>query len=236
MAELVGFTGTEARGVDRDLHQLFLEQRNPERLGQARFERRMRVRDRFLTGATPQVRMHRAALDRSRPDERDLDDEVVERARPQPRQRAHLRAALHLEHADGVGEAEHVVDLVFLGDGGEVDLEAFVFLYEVDGEVQHREHSQPEQVELHQARGRGVVLVPLQHRAVLHAGPLHRAELHQRAIGHHHAAGVDAEVAGEIQHLRGEVERERGNRYLFFHLFLYGRDASGRGRNDPPTW
>ena len=80
--------------------------------------------------------------------------------------------------------------------------------HEVDGEVQHREHAQAEQVELHQARGRAVVLVPLEHRAVLHARPLDRAALDERTVGHHHPARVDAEVAGEVEHLLGEVERE----------------------------
>ncbi len=50
--------------------------------------------------------------------------------------------------------------------------------------------------------GRAVVLVPLEHRTVLHAGPLDRAELHQRPVGHHHPARVDPEVAGEVEHLR----------------------------------
>ena len=124
----------------------------------------------------------------------------------------HLRPALHLEHADGVGRAQQVVDLVLLGDGGEVDLDALVLADEVDREVQHREHPEAEQVELHQPRGRAVVLVPLEHRAVLHAGPLDRAELHQRPVGHHHPARVDAEVAGEVEHLAREVEHERRDR------------------------
>ena len=83
---------------------------------------------------------------------------------------------------------------------------------EVDGEVQHREHPEAEQVELHQARGRAVVLVPLEHRAVLHARPLDRAELDERAVGQHHPARVDAEVAREVEHLLGELERELGDR------------------------
>ena len=127
---------------------------------------------------------------------------------PQARQRRHLRAALHLEHADGVGRAQQVVDLVLLRDGREVDLDALVLADEVDREVQHREHAEAEQVELHEARGRAVVLVPLEHRAALHARPLDRAELDQRPVGHHHAARVDAEVAREVEHLRREVERE----------------------------
>ncbi len=110
--------------------------------------------------------------------------------------------------------AEQVVDLVLLGDGREVDLDALVLAHEVDREVQHREHPEAEQVELHQPRGRAVVLVPLEHRAALHAGPLDGAELHQRTVGHHHPARVDAEVTREVEHLRGEVEREGRQRRM----------------------
>ena len=86
---------------------------------------------------------------------------------------------------------------------------------EVDHQVQRGEHPQAEQVELHQPGGRAVVLVPLEHGPVLHAGPLDRAELHQRPVGHDHATGVDAEVAGEVEHLPGEVEDERRHRRPF---------------------
>ena len=50
--------------------------------------------------APAQIGMHHVALDRPRPHDRDLDDEIVERLRLQSRQHRHLRAALDLEHAD----------------------------------------------------------------------------------------------------------------------------------------
>ncbi len=81
LAQLVGLAGAEARGVDRDLHELLLEQRHAERLLEAALEDRVRVGDRLLAVAPPQVRVHRAALDRAGADERDLDHEVVEGAR-----------------------------------------------------------------------------------------------------------------------------------------------------------
>ena len=168
----------------------------------------MRVGDLLLTVAPPQVRVHRAALDRPGPDERDLHHQVVEVLGPQAGQRGHLRPALHLEHADRVGRAEQRVDLGLLGDGGEIHLDLLVLADQVDREVQHREHPEPEQVELHEARRRAVVLVPLQHRAALHPGPLDRAALHQRPVGHHHPAGVDAEVTGEVLHLLRELEHQ----------------------------
>ncbi len=152
--------------------------------------------------------MHRTALDRPGPDQRHFHHEVVEILGSQARQRRHLGPALHLEHADGVGRAQELVDLLLLRDGREIHVDALVLAHEIDRDVQHREHAEAEQIELHQARGRAVVLVPLENRTAFHARPLDRAELEQRAVGHHHPAGVNAEMAREVDHLRRERERQ----------------------------
>ena len=55
--------------------------------------------------------MHHLADDRPGPDDRHLDDEVVEALGLEARQRRHLRARLHLEDADRVGRLQHPVDL-----------------------------------------------------------------------------------------------------------------------------
>ncbi len=172
----------------------------------------MRIGDVFLAVAPPQVRVDRPTLDGTGPDERHLHHEVVEARGAQPRQRRHLRATLHLEHTDGVGRGEQRVHLGLLRDRREVDLHPFVLLHEVDREMQHGEHPEAQQVELHEPCGGAVVLVPLEHRAVLHARPLHRAELRQRPVGEHHAARMDAEVPREVEHLLGQIEREPGYR------------------------
>ena len=65
--------------------------------------------------------------------------------------------------------------------------------------LQCRQHAQPEQVELHQAHPRGVVLVPLDHGAALHPGVLDRHHLPHRTFGEHHARGVDAQVPRRLQ-------------------------------------
>ena len=169
----------------------------------------MEVGDRLLAPAAADVGVDGAALDRARPDQRHLDDDVVEGPRAEPGQRGHLGPALDLEHADGVGVAEEVVDGVLLGDGGQVDLDAQVLGDEVDGEVEHRQHPQPEQVELDEAGGGAVVLVPLENGAVLHRRPLRGAVLDEGTVGDDHAAGVDSEVAGEALHLAGQVEDQR---------------------------
>ncbi len=162
------------------------------------------------------VGVHRAALDGTGADDGDLDDEVVERLGLETWQRRHLGPTLHLEDAHRVGLAKHLVDLVALLDRGDVDHDAVVVAHEVDGVVQRRQHPQAEQVELHEPCRRAVVLVPLEHGAVLHPPPLHRAHLDHRPVAHDHAARVDAEVAREVLHLAGERQ----------HLF--GHELGGR--------
>src|SRR3546814_2983249 len=79
--------------------------------------------------------MHHVALDRTRPHNGDLDDEVVELARLQARQHGHLRAALDLEHANGIGATQHIVDGgVLLRHRGQSELAAVVPLDELRSE------------------------------------------------------------------------------------------------------
>ena len=83
--------------------------------------------------AAAQIGMHHVALDRPRPHDRDLDDEVVESARLQARQHRHLRAALDLEHADRIGARQHVVDRrVLRRQRGERIVLAVVLLQEIE--------------------------------------------------------------------------------------------------------
>jgi hypothetical protein len=70
------------------------------------------------SSAPPQIGMDHIALDRPRPDDRDLDDEIVKFARAQAWQHVHLRAAFHLKDADAVALAEHIVDVALLLAGG----------------------------------------------------------------------------------------------------------------------
>ena len=86
--------------------------------------------------------------------------------------------------------------------------------------MQHLEHPEAEQVELHQPDGGAVVLVPLEHgadrlvaaqrlrlrRGPGEARPLHRAHLHDGPVADHHAARVDAEVPRRVLELGGQRE------------------------------
>ena len=232
-AQLVRLRRVEAGHVDRQLHQLLLEQRHAQRLVQGVGHQRVRVPPLLLLVLAPDVRVHRAALDRAGADQRHLHHQVVELPGFEPGQGGHLRPALHLEHTHRVGPAEHVVDLFVLQvQGAEVQ----VYVEHVARVVQGGEHAQPEQVELDQLDRGAVVLVPLQHRAPRHPRPLHRAHLHHRPVADHHPAGMDAQVPRERLQLVGVrddvlgdlLDVDRGDRTPAVDLLAPGVLLAGR--------
>ena len=75
----------------------------------------MRVGDPLTTAPAADVGMHQVAHDGAGPDDGDLHHEVVKLLGMDPRQRGHLRAALDLEDADGIGALEHPVDRRIVG-------------------------------------------------------------------------------------------------------------------------
>ena len=159
-----------------------------------------------------QERVHRAALDRAGPDQRHLDDEIVEGRRAKPGQDGHLRPGLDLEHPHGVGRADHLVDgRVLWRDRAERPLVAVERGDQVETVVQRGQHAQPEQVELDQPGVRAVIFVPLENAAAGHPRPLDRAHLAHRAVADHHAAGMDAQVPRQPLQLPGEFGHGRGN-------------------------
>ena len=204
LAEPVGLSGGEPGDVDGEAHELFLEQRDAEGSCQGVLARRVEVGDLLLPVTTPDVGVDRSALDRTGPDEGDLDHQVVEAAGPQPGQGGHLGPALDLEHPNGVGSADHVVDGLVLVQACQVDLGSLVGGHQVQSVVQGTEHAQAQQVELDQPNRGTVLLVPLQDAAVSHAPPLHRAHLGHRPVADDHATGVDAEVPGGVAQLVGQ--------------------------------
>ncbi len=84
--------GRHASDPHRDLDDLLLVEDHAQRVLEDWLQQGMRVRDRLPTLLAPDVRMDRVALDRSRPDDRDLDHQVVEALRPGTRKGLHLRA------------------------------------------------------------------------------------------------------------------------------------------------
>ena len=99
--------------------------------------------------------MHHVALDRAGADDRHLDDQVVELLGPEPRQHVHLRPALHLEHADAVGAAEHGVGLrASRGTVCKVERRPAVPRDQREGAAEAGEHPEAQHVDLEDARAR----------------------------------------------------------------------------------
>ena len=181
--------GREARDLDRDPHDLLLVEDHAHRVPEDRLEARVEVRHRLEALLPAQVRVDGVALDRAGPDDRDLDDEVVEGLRARLRQRLHLGPALDLEDPDRVGRLEHLEDLGdLLGDRVEDDAGPAVVLDQLDGLVDRGEHPEPEQVELDELELLDVALVELDDDPVLHRRPLDRRDVDERCRGDEHPA------------------------------------------------
>ena len=110
----------------------------------------------------------------------------LKRPRLDPRQGGHLRTALHLEDPYCVGPAQHVVDDVFLGEKGEVDIDPVCLAHQIDASVESLEHAEPEQVELHEADSGTVLFVPLKSSPPWHACPFHRTYLDHGSVADDH--------------------------------------------------
>ena len=78
LAEAVSLGGREAGHVDGQLHELLLEQRDAQGLGEGVLTQGMQVGDRLTAIPSPDVGMHRPSLDGARPDQGDLHHQVVE--------------------------------------------------------------------------------------------------------------------------------------------------------------
>ena len=152
--------------------------------------------------------MDHVALDRARPDDRDLDHEVVEAARLQPRQHVHLRPAFDLEHAERIAAAQHVVDLRhLLRDGRQLPAFAVVLLDEVEAFADAGQHAEREHVDLQDAELVDVVLVPFDEGAVVHRAVADRHRLGQRPLGQDEAADMLRQMARHADQLLGELDR-----------------------------
>ena len=152
------------------------------------------------------VRVDGLALDRPGPDERDLHHDVLERLGPRAQDALHLRAALDLKRADGVGLLDLRVDLLVVErDAREIDRLIAQERDLLDALLDRREHPQPEQVDLEEAGVVAGVLVPLAELPAGHRRRLDGDELDERPRRDHHPARVLGDVTREACDLAGEL-------------------------------
>ena len=208
--QLVGFARRETGRHYRQPHRLFLEERHAERLFEHLADGVVGIGDGLLARPPPQVGVHHIPLDRPRPHDRHLDDEVVEAARPEPGQHAHLRPALDLENSHRIGPRDHLVNGRILGGNrGQRESRSARCRHQIECPADRRQHSQRQAVDLEDAQFVEVVLVPLHHRPARHRRRLDRHEIAEVAAGHHHPPDVLSQVTRKADELADERHEPR---------------------------
>ena len=204
-AQAIGLGRAETGADDGDLHGLFLEQGYAQGLAQHLLQFGGRKIHFFLAPAAAQVGMHHVALDGAGTDDGHLDHQVVEIARLESGQHAHLGAAFDLEDADGIAPAQHIVyRRVFGRQGGQGQRPAVVASDQLKGLADAGQHAQAQYVHLEDAERIQVILVPFDNRALGHGGVADGHHFAQRAPGDHHAAGMLGQMAGKAGHFPGQ--------------------------------
>ena len=152
--------------------------------------------------------MDSASLDRPRAHQGHLDREVVETLRQRPRQHLHLRPALDLERPRRVCRPDRPEGLrVVDGDPGEVDPLAARPRDLLHAALHRRQHPQPQQVDLQEARVSARVLVPLDELTPFHRRRLNGADVDQRPGGDNHPARVLRGMARESPGVAGQASQ-----------------------------
>ena len=214
-AQGVGLGRGEAGGDDGDAHRLLLKERYAQGLAEHLAEFVRRKIDPLFAVAPAQIGVDHVALDRPGADDRDLDDEVVEAARLEARQHRHLGPALDLEDADRVRPAQHVVDgRVLRRHAVQAEAPAVIPGQQIEALADAGQHAEGEDVDLEDAEGVEVVLVPLDEGTVGHGGILDRHHLGQRPLGDDEPADMLGEVAGRADQFARQIDREAQRRVV----------------------
>ncbi len=197
--QFFGLAAGKTRRRHGDPQELFLKERHAQSPFEDRFQTGMGIGDGFAPHAPLQVGAGHLAGDRARPDDRHLDDEVVETFGPVARQGGHLGATLDLEDPRGVGATDHCVGLRVVGrQVSQVDVDAFRRTDHRDHILERRQHAQTQQIDLDQPEVGAVVLVPLDDRSTLHGGGFQRNDLIEASPGDDHAARVLPEMTRKV--------------------------------------
>ena len=208
-AQQIGLARREARQRHGDADHLLLEDDHAQRFAQDRLQAGVQVGHRLEALAPAQVGMHHAALDRAGPHDGDLDDEIGEALRLEPRQHRSLGAALDLEAAEGVAVDQQPVDgRIVQRQRVQIGLDPVALRDQRAHLGHHAQGGEAQQVGLDQAGILDRVFVPLRHHDARLGGVLQRHDLDQRLGGDQHAAGVDGEVARDADELGGQVGQQ----------------------------
>ena len=151
--------------------------------------------------------MDHIALDRPGPDNRDLDHQIVEAARAQPREHVHLRAAFDLKHAERVPLAQHVVNLgVLARDARQCQVFAVMCAQQIEAFADAGQHAERQHIDLEDAERVDIILVPLDKAAFWHRAVANRHSLGQRTLRENKPADMLGKVARHADQLLSQRE------------------------------
>jgi len=193
-----------------DLDDLLMEDHHPVGLGQHLPQTGVQITRGRPALPGVQEGHHHVGLHRPGTEQRDVDDEVLERGRPELAHQFALTRGLDLKAAQRLGVIDHVVGLGIIERRQGIDVGDGLLAAAASDLLQavgHRRlHAYPEDVQLEQAHVLDVVLVELAHREAAEAG-LQRRAVAQRPIRQDDSAGVQGQMPGQTIQRLHQVEQ-----------------------------
>ncbi len=213
---------------------LFMEDSDSMRFLQHGFQVRVRVDLRREAVPVLQEGPHHVRFHRARPEQRNVDDEVIKLTRRQLADQFPLSGRLDLETAQGVGAADQFVGwFIIQRHGVEVDMAVLGDIVRPgsvrpcrvcpcrhhfglggmdpddfpDGKRHGALHPDPQDIKLEHAHGIHVMFIELAHGQPQSAG-LYRGPVKQRGIAQDHPAGMHGNMAGQAVQPFREVHQQ----------------------------
>ena len=179
-AQTVRLFGGKACRDHGDLHCLFLKQRHAHGFAQHLLQRLGRKADRLFALTAVDIGMHHAALNGTGAHDGHLYHQIIENPGLHPGQEIHLRAAFNLKHPDGIGLTQHVIGgRIRLRYGSNRQGRPTIFSDQIKAFANAGQHAKAKDVDLQNAQGVDIILVPFDGGAVVHRGVFNRAHLIQ---------------------------------------------------------
>ena len=211
-AKAVRLGEVESGHLARHGEHLLLVDDDAVRVAQRPSHPRVRHAHRFQPVPAADERSDHLGLERTRPEERYLRDDVLEPVGLEARREVSLPARLELEHPYRIGRGDLCVDGRIVVRSEFERFRHDVLPHALPRELHRiryrRVHPQPQHIQLHQPEGLDVVLVVLRHHHAL-GRPLQRRPRVDRLGGDEEAAEVRAEVHRAGVEPFGEVEEHR---------------------------
>ncbi len=219
--QLIGLTGGKTCRHHRQLDHLFLKNGHTQGALQHRLHFLAGIGNRLTAFAAGEKRMHHVALDGAGADNGHFHHQIVETPRFQPWQHGHLRAGFDLEHAHGVGLADHGVSGWILGRHiGQCHVFATPVGHQRQATADGREHAEREHIHLEQTQRIEIILVPLDHRAFGHGGIFDGHQFRKCAIGNDETAHMLRQMARHADEFVHPFQKQRQLRAVRIKAFL----------------